>query len=115
MKTFKNSEELMELLCSAAGVGAYGAGDVSLSPKAGGDFMKIYGGNIVRCKAVISASGFGGRKDLIRLADSAVKRVMDISGGDIIKVSAPFPAVIARAEKNGFIRVERDIEIIYRG
>lgn len=111
----KSSTELLEVLCGAAGVGAYGSGEVTILPKEGGGFIKLYDGGIVKAKAVISASGFGGRKELLRLADEAAERLSVFSGEGIIKVSSHFPAVIAKAEENGFIRIEKDIEIIYRG
>ena len=115
MITINNSTELMRLLCSAAGAGAYGSGEISVIPKGGGDFVKLYGGGIVRTKAVISASGFDGRKKLLELVDSAAKKLSDFSGNGIIRICSPYPAVIVRAEDNGFIRIEKDIEIIYRG
>ena len=103
------------MLCGAAGVGAYGSGEVTILPKSGGGFMKLYDGGIVKVKAVISASGFTGRRELLNMADSAADKLMGFSGEGIIKISSPFPAVIAAAKENGFIRIEKDIEIIYRG
>lgn len=111
----KSSEELLEVLCRAAEVGAYGSGEVTILPKGNGGFVKLYDGGIVRTKAVISASGFGGRRELLRLADGASEKLADFSGEGIIKMISPFPAVIAAAEENGFIRIEKEIEIIYRG
>lgn len=111
----ESSEELLEVLCRAAEVGAYGSGKVTILPKSGGGFVKLYDGGIVKVKAVISASGFGGRRELLRLADLASERLAAFSGEGIIKVSSSFPAIIAKAEENGFIRIEKDIEVIYRG
>lgn len=45
----------------------------------------------------------------------AADKLMMFSGEGVIKVSSPYPAVIAEAAESGFARVERDIEIIYRG
>lgn len=115
MIRIESSEGLMEVLCRAAEVGAYGSGEVTVLPKSGGGFVKLYDGGIVKAKAVISASGFGGRREILKLADKAAERLAGFSGEGIIKISSPFPAVIARAEENGFIRIEKDIEVIYRG
>ncbi|MCI7768409.1 MAG: hypothetical protein MSJ26_10600 [Oscillospiraceae bacterium] len=115
MTVIYDSEQLIRILADAAEAGAYGSGEVSVCPKGGGDFLKLYKGGIARTKAVISASGFGGRKKLLELTDSAAKKLSDFSGEGIIRICSPFPAVIARAEENGFIRIERDIEIIFRG
>lgn len=115
MKRIKSCEELLELLCRVADTGALGAGDISIIPKGEGGFVKLYDGGIVKIKAVISASGLGGRKELLRLIDSASKKLTDFSGEGIIRIISPYPAVIARAEENGFIRIEKEIEIIYRG
>ncbi len=115
MKRITESSELMRLLCGIAGSGAYGSGGVSVSPKGDGSFIKLYRGGIVRTKAVVSASGFGGRKELICLADNAANRLSAFSGEGVIRIFSPYPAVIAEAKDNGFIRIEREIEIIYRG
>ena len=115
MNRISDDGELMRVICEAAGTGAYGSGEVSVIPKGGGDFIRLYGGGIIKTKAVISASGFSGRKKLIGLADDAAKRLSALSGNGIIRICSHFPAVIARAEENGFIRIEKDIEIIYRG
>ncbi|MGN0637710.1 MAG: hypothetical protein ACI4J0_05020 [Huintestinicola sp.] len=115
MKRIKSSEELLEVLCSAADMGAYGAGDVTVIPKGDGGFVKLYEGGIVRTKAVISASGFGGRRELLGLADGAAESLCAFSGEGIIKICSPFPAVITEAKENGFIRIEKEIEVIYRG
>ncbi|MGN1105233.1 MAG: hypothetical protein ACI4RH_01180 [Huintestinicola sp.] len=111
----ESSEKLMEVLCRAAEVGAYGSGEVTILPKSGGGFVKLYDGGIVKIKAVISASGVMGRRELLKLTDGAAGRLAAFSGEGIIKVCSPFPAVIAEVRENGFIRIERDIEIIYRG
>lgn len=105
----------MEILCRAAGANAYGTGKVNIIPKGGSGFVKIYGGGIIRLKAVISASGFEGKRALAEMADLAADRLMKFSGEGIIKVVSPYPAVIAEAPESGFARVERGIEIIYRG
>lgn len=115
MIRIRSSEELLEILCSVADVGAYGAGDVTVLPKGDGGFVKLYEGGIVRTKAVISASGFGGRRELLKMADDAAGRLTAFSGEGIIRISSPFPAVIAGAEENGFVRIEKEIEVIYRG
>lgn len=115
MAVIFDSEQIIRILCEAAGASAYGSGEISINPKGGGDFMKLYKGGIARTKAVISASGFCGRKRLLELCDDAAEKLIAFSGEGIIKISSPFPAVIARAEENGFIRIERDIDIIYRG
>lgn len=111
----ESSEKLLEVLCRAAEAGAYGSGEVTILPKGSGGFMKLYDGGIVKVKAVISASGFIGRRELLRLADGVSEKLAGFSGEGIIKISSPFPAVIAKAEENGFIRIEKDIEVIYRG
>lgn len=105
----------MEILCRAAGVYAYGAGNVSIIPKNGGGFVRTYAGGIVKLKAVISASGFEGKKALMEMADKAADKLMKFSGEGVIKVNCPYPAVVAEALENSFARVERGIEIIYRG
>lgn len=105
----------MEILCRAAGVYAYGAGNVSIIPKNGGGFVRSYSGGIVKLKAVISASGFEGKKALTESTDRAADKLMMFSGEGVIKVCSPYPAVIAEAAESGLARVERDIEIIYRG
>ncbi|MDD6992340.1 MAG: hypothetical protein PUI48_11030 [Oscillospiraceae bacterium] len=115
MIRIESSEKLLEVLCRVAEVGAYGSGEVTILPKGSGGFMKLYDGGIVKVKAVISASGFGGRRALLRMADLASERLAGFSGEGIIKISSPFPAVIAKAEESGFIRIEKDIEVIYRG
>ena len=56
----------------------------------------------------------GGNELMERLCRAADKLMM-FSGEGVIKVSSPYPAVIADAAESGFARVERDIEIIYRG
>lgn len=115
LKAIKSSCELTEILCNAAGTGAYGSGEISLSPTGGGRFKRLFEGSIVMVKAVISASGKCGRKKLIELADNAAARLTAFSGEGIIRISAPCPAVITEAWDNGYIRIEREIEIIYRG
>lgn len=105
----------MEILCRAAEVCAYGEENVSIIPKDGDCFVRTYSGGIVRLKAVISASGFEGKKALTEVADGAAVKLTMFSGEGIIKVNSPYPAVIAEAAESGFARVERGIEIIYRG
>lgn len=105
----------MEVLCGAAGVSAYGAGNVSIIPKGGGGFVRSYKGGIVKFGAIVSASGFEGRKKLIEITDTAAEKLMRFSGEGIIRVYSPYPTEIAEAAESGFVRVQRSIEVIYRG
>lgn len=52
----ESSEKLLEVLCRAAEVGAYGSGEVTILPKGSGGFMKLYDGGIVKVKAVTFSS-----------------------------------------------------------
>lgn len=111
----KDSRLLMELLCEAAGAGAYGEGAVSVSPKEGCGFVKTYGGGISKIRAVVSAEGYSGRKALLELADKAAGKVCGFSGQGVISVCSPYPAVLTESSEDGFMRFERKLDIIYEG
>lgn len=110
-----DSKTLMEIICAAAGAGAYGAGEVSISPKEGCGFVKTYSGGISKIRAVITAGGYGGRTALLELADRAAGLLCGFSGQGVISVSAPYPAVMTESAEDGYMRFERKIDIIYEG
>ena len=113
MSCISGTEELMRVLCGAADTAAYGVGRVSIAIKGGEGFVRLYKGGIARVKAVISASG-GSRGEVIAMTDEIAGKLTAFSGEGVIKISAPFPAVLEKADKNGDVRFCREIEVIYR-
>ncbi|MBP1546139.1 MAG: hypothetical protein J6A37_06025 [Oscillospiraceae bacterium] len=113
MGHISDTEELMRVLCGAADTAAYGVGRVSLNIRSGEGFVRLYKGGIARVKAVISASG-GSRGEVIAMTDEITGKLTAFSGEGVIKISAPFPAVLEKADKNGDVRFCREIEVIYR-
>lgn len=113
MSCISGSEELMRVLCGAADTAAYGVGRVSIAIKGGEGFVRLYKGGIARVKGVISASG-GSRGEVIAMTDEIAGKLTAFSGEGVIKISAPFPAILEKADNNGGVRFCREIEVIYR-
>ncbi len=86
----------MEILCRAAGVYAYGEGNVSIIPRNGGGFVRTYSGGIVKLKAVISASGFEGKKTLAESADRAADKLMMFSGRALSRYVPHIPLLLRK-------------------
>ena len=113
MNAVSCTQELMRVLCNAADTAAYGVGRASIAIKCGEGFVRFYKGGIARVKAVISASG-GSRGEVIAMTDEIVGKLTAFSGEGVIKIIAPFPAILEKADKNGDVRFCREIEVIYR-
>lgn len=109
--------ELISKLCGILGTDAYGSGGVSVKLVSGGRRVPLGGGGICLCKGCVSAAGYEGREALIGKTDDVCKRAVSYrnTDGGILRITPSSPARLEVSEDGGFMRFERDIEIIYRG
>lgn len=90
-----------------------GNSSVTLNLNKGGRYADVADGSrIAAVKAVISAGGRSGGAALSALLDNAASVLEGYYDGEILKISADFPTVLCRSDSDGFMRFEKEIEII---
>lgn len=117
MRKIVSDLELTEEVCRIMGADAFGSGDVSVSLKSGCDHIKcIDGMGIFKVAAVLSAQGFGGRKNLLEALDAAALKAKNHCGCEgVLKICMTGSAVLACSDNDGFMRFEKGMDIIFAG
>ncbi len=115
MKMISSGSELITLLCTILGTGAYGMGDVTLGIGSGAVKTRFLDGSLLMtAKLLVTASGYKSRESLVNSLDAVGRNAAAYQSGEgVISITALTPPMMNLCSEKGYTSLSQEYEAVY--